>query len=310
MSSLITIVTNERDFGADAVIRHLSSTGIEIRRLNFESAVAKRLPDWAMGYPEERRCHGVIWLRQFSAHYEPPKDLFEADERLVTRSQWRTWLSMLDGPSSIWVNPIWAARRAENKIEQLRVASRIGFSVPRTLITNSRDQARDFWQSSHEQVVVKSLSAAFFELSNQSFVFTEEASAQLFSCDREHAWNSQPVLMQHRIPADFDARLIVFGDFIAGARLSRDEGLTDWRTEADSSPWEPWDPPDHVKTLCQTYLRRMDLRYAAFDFLLERDTIWFLEANQAGEWHFLDRQLELGIDEALAQYLASLGRGP
>jgi hypothetical protein len=50
----------------------------------------------------------------------------------------------------------------------------------------------------------------------------------------------------------------------------------------------------------------MGLRYAAFDFVLDGDVLWFLEANQAGEWVFIDRPLKLGIAQALAEYLGEL----
>jgi hypothetical protein len=50
----------------------------------------------------------------------------------------------------------------------------------------------------------------------------------------------------------------------------------------------------------------LGLRYAAFDFVDDGERAWFLEANQAGEWTFIDRPLRLGIAEALTSMLSSL----
>jgi hypothetical protein len=44
--------------------------------------------------------------------------------------------------------------------------------------------------------------------------------------------------------------------------------------------------------------------WMAFDFASDDERIWFLEGNQAGEFSFLDRPLELGIGSAIANALA------
>ena len=53
---------------------------------------------------------------------------------------------------------------------------------------------------------------------------------------------------------------------------------------------------------------RLGLEFAAFDFMITSDSVFFLEANQAGEWLFLERALDLPIGKAIAARLAELGR--
>ncbi len=53
----------------------------------------------------------------------------------------------------------------------------------------------------------------------------------------------------------------------------------------------------------------MGLRYAAFDFIDDGEDIWFLEANQAREWLFIDRPLQMGISEAITDVLTALAFG-
>ena len=55
-----------------------------------------------------------------------------------------------------------------------------------------------------------------------------------------------------------------------------------------------------------SYLDIFSLRYAAFDFMVAGTEWQFLEANQAGEWSFIDRLLGLGIASTLASELARL----
>lgn len=302
-SAHILILTNERDFGVDATIRHLIQNGVPHRRLNAEDAFTSGLP-LDLECPQESPKR-VIWLRQFETSDGPPTTLAAAEDRLLARAQWRAWVSMLDVSSSVWVNPLWEARRAENKVIQLRVATGCGFEIPTTCITNSRQRARMFSDAHEGQVVLKALSAAFFELTDESFVFTQRLTDDLVDGTSDDLWARQPVILQEIAEAEFDARLVLFGPHHFGAKLPRSQATIDWRVGAQDQ-WEVWTPTPEVLSAACTYIDRLGLRYAAFDFLLRDDAVIFLEANQAGEWHFIDRRLDLGIAPALACYLSNL----
>jgi glutathione synthase/RimK-type ligase-like ATP-grasp enzyme len=66
--------------------------------------------------------------------------------------------------------------------------------------------------------------------------------------------------------------------------------------------------PEPLAALCLRYLHALGLEYAAFDFVREGEAVWFLEANQAGEWAFIDRAADLGIADSLARRLVALAR--
>jgi hypothetical protein len=59
-----------------------------------------------------------------SCRSPPPQTPWPAvDDFLVAREQWRAWLTDLaESPDTRWLNPLWAARSAENKLVQMRVA--------------------------------------------------------------------------------------------------------------------------------------------------------------------------------------------
>lgn len=299
----VLVLTNERDFAADDVIRHLSAGGIRTLRLNIEQAVGGPVPTWSP--TESAEAPSVVWWRQFSLD-ESPKNLVEADDALVQRLQWGTWLSTLDRPSTRWVNPLWAARKAENKAEQLRTAAAIGFSIPRILITNSREAAAEFRSDNAGRTcIIKSLATAYFEISDQSFVFSQLLTPESLAAESD-AWFAQPVVVQEAILGGDDVRLFVFGDTCFAARTPQSSGRAlDWRLEQDVV-WAIHDPPDRLVRLCRKYLGLLRLRYAAFDFVLAQGTYWFLEANQAGEWAWLDRQLGMGIPTSFAGFLRDL----
>jgi glutathione synthase/RimK-type ligase-like ATP-grasp enzyme len=280
------------------VIDHLSRAGVVTQRLNIEAATTTSAMAWS---PDMIPPAVVVWWRQFEAD-TPVRSLADADDLLVSRAQWRTWLSTLDTPASRWMNPLWSARRAESKVEQLRVARALGFDLPATLVTNDRTEAANFQQAVGD-VVVKTLASAYFEFSNQAFVFTESLDHP--ALDDPNAWFGAPVIVQKRLVGAADARIVSFGDSTFAAR-SANPGL-DWRKlPFDPEMWECCVPPIEIVDYCRRYRAHLSLEYAAFDFMVSEDVWWFLEANQAGEFSFIDRALDLGIAESLARHLAAL----
>ncbi len=293
----VAVLTNTRDLAADDVIRRLAETGTPVIRLNADR------PDTMLTWSTigDIRGIGAVWWRQFEKWSTRGLSLPKIDELMVNRAQWRAWISVLDDGRIPWINHPWPARRAENKLEQLRLANAVGFSVPETIVTNSAEEARRF--ASNGNAIVKSLAAAYFEFSGDGFVYTHRLEDALAQPDS--AWTAQPLIVQRAVSGD-DVRVIAFGGKFFGAKCSSPQ--LDWRTSRPSAPWTEWEIPSELLRFCSAYLSSMDLRYAAFDFMLDSSDIWFLEANQAGEWVFLDRPLSLGIADSLASYLRLLAR--
>jgi glutathione synthase/RimK-type ligase-like ATP-grasp enzyme len=297
----VLVLTNELDLAADDVIRRLADRGVAVRRLNIEDVTAGPAPRWALDEPASRP--GAVWWRQFELPVVPGHRMSvdDVDDLLVQRAQWRAWLATLDSPGVIWVNDLWAARRAENKVVELQTAVDVGFDVPSTTITNDRNVAAQFLAG--RPGVLKSLAAAYFEISDAGFVYTHDSAAVL-----EHAdalWFAQPVVVQER-KVGADVRVIYVDGEVFGA--SCDSPILDWRTAIPSPPWHRWSPSGEIWKQCEAYCNALGLHYAAFDFIDDGSTCWFLEANQAGEWSFIERQLDLGVTDAVVRLLARLGQ--
>jgi hypothetical protein len=298
----LLILTNEADFGADEIIHRIDLGRVSIRRLNIEDVTTHPVESSEVldrdVYPDVR----AVWWRQFvPGAGQPPRLGVPDDDLIVQRSQWSSFLSLFDWPDVAWVNPLWSARRAENKLVQLRAAAMCGFQPPATIVTNDAKQAARF-QRRHGMCVVKSLATAYFEFTDQAFVFTEFLTDDVL--DNGARWHAQPVIVQAFVPRALDVRVVVVGDqcFAAEAAV----GGSDWRKDPEAAKWKRRACSSALQDNCRRYVSGLGLRYAAFDFALANDQMWFLEANQAGEWLFLDRPLELGIAQALATQLTGL----
>lgn len=294
----VVVLTNLRDLAADDVIRRLDAEGVDVRRINADDCVTSPVPTWSLETGSDVIA-SAVWWRQFELPAEPVVFDSTPDELVLVRAQWRAWLSTLAAPETPWVNDLWAARRAEDKVTQLRTARSLGFRVPRTIVTNDRVAAERF--GSEPETVVKTLASAYFELSGSGFVYTNPLTAALTADER--SWHAQPLVVQQRI---FGApvRVVVVGRDWFGARC--DTAALDWRTAGTEAAWRRWNVPQDLGDRCLRYIDALALRYAAFDFVDDGDDVWFLEANQAGEWVFVDRRLKLGIVNALVELLMDL----
>jgi glutathione synthase/RimK-type ligase-like ATP-grasp enzyme len=291
----VLVLSNERDYAADSVIAVLHRHGVPVVRWNAET-LSESTPSCQPRSPSGFRS---IWLRDYLPQPSGDGGVAELDEYLVIRAQWRDWLAALDDSVATWVNPLWASRRAENKVVQLNTAVQVGLRTPTTLLTNRPDDARSFARAQPDGAVIKTLSSGYFAYSDQAFMFTTELTDELLA--DEAAWSCQPLIVQRRLPRSRDLRVIVVGDYVVAAATTT--GGPDWRL-VKRPTWSATDVPRDVAVGCRRLVRALGLVYAAIDLVDDGEAFWFLEANQAGEFQFLDRPLGLGIADALASVLS------
>ncbi|MEG9227586.1 hypothetical protein [Aeromicrobium sp. Sec7.5] len=296
----VLVVSNHRDFAADQVISLINQRpDWSVERWNTETLMSD-IPNWEPDQPPLPSNIRSVWLRQFLPDAQPTRTVAEVDDFLVRREQWRTRLELLTESAAKWMNPLFESRRAENKLIQLRTASRVGLNVPPTLVTNSRNEATQ-WAASRGSFVVKTVASGYFPFSDQAFTFTTDLDEALTYGD--HHWAQQPVIVQQRVAPRTDIRVFVVEDAVFGA--STVAPGTDWRLHASDTTWEPWPVPETIAERSKALVRAMGLTYGALDFASDASETWFLECNQAGEFAFIDRPLALGVTKAIAKTLCT-----
>jgi len=309
----LLLLTNESDYSLDRVIHWLrqNEPELQIQRINRENPASLRGLSAVLdgdGWSAQETPR-VAWLRQFLPErdpYGPTPQPAEIDDILVRRRQWLGWAHLIGCLGTRWMNDQTQTRRAESKVLQLEAARRAGFCLPHTLITCDRDHALSF-VSDIGPCVVKSISSAFWEFSDQSFVFTAEAEGALAADPA--SWQAQPVFVQERVQGSHEARLLVVGTDVVAA--SRPRTSMDWRTDPDV-PWVPWHPSATTTGRAVSFAQSFGLDYGAFDFILQSDTDQdpvFLECNPAGEFGFLDDVLDHEPSRAIGRLLTQLVDG-
>lgn len=311
----VLIVTNERDVGADFLVRELARHGVRVVRCNTERAPQwdlTTLPGsrWSVAegtrHIDSEQCSGVWWRRP-----EPPEFTgLELGEEAALKDQWWAFLVALAAvPGPVWVSDPHAVRAAEDKARQLVLAEELGLNVPETVWSNARTEAVNAIGRWGGRAVVKSVTSAWWESEGRGwFVFARLVGVEDLPGPEELA--SAPLCFQQPIVPKRDIRVTVVGRRAMAAirgldsRSADGEQGVDWRRTPDA-PWTPCQIPAEIASRCVALTEGLGLKFSGIDLALDDlDRYWFLESNPNGEWGWLQRA-GLPIAQTLAEELTS-----
>lgn len=214
-------------------------------------------------------------------------------------------LLCLDGVER-WVSDPTKVWRAERKPLQLRVASSIGFDMPRTRITNAPVPVRSL--SGEMPLVAKAVSSGYITRDDWfETIFTSTVNDDDLQDLRSLA--IAPVTFQEHLWKRSDIRVTVVDGEAFAAEIDSQAFISsrvDWRAADDPrllAHHEHRLPPE-VETMCHVLLDRLGLRYGAIDLVQTTDGRYcFLEINPNGEWLWLQDALGWPIADRLAAAL-------
>jgi hypothetical protein len=211
----------------------------------------------------------------------------------------------------LWVNPPAAARDAENKLLQLKLARSLGLNIPPTLVSNDPAAIHEFIRR-HGRVVYKAFlphtwqDTASGRLYNVSVPVLEPGAviddATLRLC---------PGIYQKYVEKRADLRVTMIGVHVFAVRIQRDDGeaFVDWRPRTGMSDCiaRPCSLPQTLSDRLTALMRALGIVYGAVDLVEDDDgELHFLEVNQSGQFLFVeDWAPELPLLGAFASMLAN-----
>jgi glutathione synthase/RimK-type ligase-like ATP-grasp enzyme len=303
---MILVISHKNDFSADFLVNKLNQRALNYRRLNCEDiltvdATFRFKSGFSYSLLEEGRFDSV-WFRRTKLPELQGLSVAEANYVLVeTDSLLKNIFSTL---SARWLSSPNSVYRAESKLLQLRTAHDIGFSIPETLVTNSKEEVRQFYRELNGRVIVKPLSQTRLnDGENTSFIFTSEVSPDVL--ERISDLDLTPCIFQENVPKLDELRVTVVGDEVFAAKVNSqdfEETRTDWRKK--ELHFEPIKLPSFVADLCTDLLRSLKLKFGAIDLIRTPDGKYiFLEINPNGQWVWIENHTSLKISDAIIRYL-------
>ncbi|GAA1741907.1 ATP-grasp ribosomal peptide maturase [Isoptericola hypogeus] len=242
---------------------------------------------------------GAVWFRRVHAMELDP-ELRDPTSRIFAWSESNETLQgVWHATECFWMNPPAADEAGQRKVRQLQLARAAGLSVPRTLITNDPQAARDFVEARPPGGVIRKAFRNIAEAPRSTAVVDPD------DLDRIDQVRFAPVTFQEYVPAELDLRVVVVEDEVfAVAIRSRPEFHADYRMGLGSAELSVHRLPDQVAASLLELHKRLGLAYGASDFRVTPDGEHvFLEVNPGGEYLFAADPTGLPVPQAIAACL-------
>lgn len=318
---IILIVTNKMDLTADMVILALQERNIPYARFNTEDFPQRVKLAWKLwlggieGFLELPRARvqlsliRSVWFRRpvspvVSSDISDVgiKEFAQRESQEALSGLWRT----LD---CFWMSHPDAINKASYKPWQLKVAQRMGFQVPKSLISNSPTMVEQFRQDCGGRIIAKTLHSGLIETEDGTkVIFTTPVEAVDLSTDG--SVELAPILFQEYVSKETELRVTVIGNSIFAAEIGSQsvQGAEhDWRRAAPGTlRFRSVRLPGIIADSCIHLVSQLGLAFGAIDMIKTPDQRYvFLELNPNGQWGWLERATGDSYTDAIVHNLVN-----
>lgn len=320
---MILIVTSKRDGHVNSVARHLDAAGQPWVRLNTEDVprnlVLTVAPAEATGSlrlldsGRDLRLEEVrsIWYRKPDppdlSHFsleQPSLDYVEAEFSEILQGLYALMYE------ATWVNNPLTLRLAHRKLLQLHVARKVGFTTPRSIVTNRGDDALAFSESVGWDVAIKSLGALSVTEQRSDAVVQYGVFTRRVTKDELLAQSDKiahmPTIFQEYIEKSYELRVTCVGDEVFCCRIDSQASLEsreDFRFNARKLKHELVEC-EEIKPKLNAYMKEFGLNFGCFDIAVTPSGEFvFFECNPNGQWLWIEELTDAPIGQAIARLL-------
>jgi len=289
------------------VVNKLNQRKIDYKRFNCEDILRydctvkfdKDLSSRVLG----ENNYKSVWFRRTK---RPEIPNLKKEERTYVLAETESLLKniFLSITPSKWLSYPMFVYEAENKILQLKTARELGFKIPKTLITNSKEELKKFFKLCRGNVIIKPLSEGKVLYENEAkFIFTNKINEKII--DNIDNYDLTPCIYQENILKDHELRVtVVDKDAFSAAVYSQEDSMTanDWRKK--NIQFHKTEIPSYLKNMCVSLIRKLNIKFGAIDLIKTPSGEYiFLEVNPNGQWAWIEAQTGLEISEAIIDYL-------
>lgn len=306
---MLLIVTSENDLAADYLILRLIEQGRSYQRLNseqlaqvsvtfrVENGQCQRLIHTQSGQRIDLSDVKAVWYRR-SIDPVPSSRLTSSQRNFVAGELRQLWTGLVLDPSVRWVNPIEKVYVGEHKVLQLRIATKLGFHVPETLITNNANELTEFVSHVSSAICKPIFHGLYIDDQGRYSIYTRRVTTE--SLPQQNSVDLCPIFVQQEIQRSADLRITFIGDQCFSVRItSNDPALVDWRVPDTILSYSIIEIPQDIKAKCLAMMNELELQYGAFDFIeTPSGELVFLEINPTGEWAWLEDKLGIPMRDA------------
>lgn len=329
MSKQVLILTDKSDLHPTSVINLLNKENVPFFRLNTEDLMVDydfswfhyndSIPDF---YIKDRNNEKVIWghdiLSVWYRRPEYPKNLLyttseEIDKHNLRESK-QFYIFLMYYLSDIYsIGNHFYDKRANSKMIQSKLAVELGMKIAPTCFSNKKQDIIRFSEE-YNYISLKCLRTHWI-LTEDDRVYemcTQKVDSKSLVSQPEESFNQTVVFAQKYVEKKHELRITVMGPYIFTCKLDSQAqtpstGAVDWRQGYDYGiKHEIIDTPLEIENFCRKYLRRLNLNFGCFDFIVTpNDEFVFLECNPNGQWGWIEDECNVPMSEALVDCLCN-----
>lgn len=312
---MILFITSTFDPHVDYLIDHIKGDFFRFNTDDFLSyhQIDVELSSYSMTSKVINRTGSSLNLdTPVSIYYRRPtiptviNNIKTQDTRQLILDETKEFLRQLYNslPHSKWLGTPWDIEFSSGRLHQLSYASKLGFKIPKTLFTSSKDKFFEFYYKCNQKVVIKPInsgSSVKREATHEP-IYTEVINCENINSINFDLLGNAPCLFQEFIDGEYELRITSVGNNHFPVKIiSR---VTDWRKEEAFPQYSIYTLPTKIGDLCSKFLEGFNLNFGCFDLIRGKDgEYYFLELNPNGQWLWLELETKLPICRAILDHL-------
>jgi len=303
---MVLVITFKEDFTADYIINALNKQRIAYKRFNCEDLLTYqysfRFSETCIYSLMKEGHFDAVWFRRTKL---PDLSILSIPEKIYLSAEIESFTkNIFCVIEAKWISDPFAVYKAENKFLQLREASKLGFKIPETLVTNSKSELKDFYENHHRRIIVKPISQTRIEYAGSpQFIFTNAVTEA--SMAELNKYDLTPCIFQENISKEYEIRVTVVGNKVFAAAIYSQEDpetVTDWRRK--KLQFYQIDLPCDIQQKCVQMVEVLQLKFGAIDLIIDKNGNYvFLEINPNGQWAWIESQTGMPISDAIIEHL-------
>lgn len=317
LENTILIVSSSQDLHGLLVAKELRKKGIQVSYLEIDNMEKYKL-NWCLNQPPKSTITfpdgevikidsiPVIWWRRT---FSRQNVIDEAEEKKKNCSysnfinkSWPISIrnALMASHTGKWISRPDATEQASDKIMQLKLARKVGFSVPETIISNNPEEVRRFEKRHPNGIIIKPL------VSTEKILWTLKTDTSTLT---DESIQACPSIYQEYITGTKHLRINCFGEYCFAAQIETAD--VDWRPNLNV-PITSYELSTDFKLKLRKILADLNLEMGIFDFKISEDgtPVWF-EVNPQGQWLFLEpltnQQLLKHFTDYILNEISSIG---
>jgi ATP-GRASP peptide maturase of grasp-with-spasm system len=242
---------------------------------------------------------GHLQKVEFSENIKPKLNAWLNTEIEVLRSY---WFSALETRCKHLGN---YELSTPNKLLFLEQATKVGLSVPATLITSYKEELLNF-KAIHKNIITKPIQDVF-SIRHEGYFYTSYTN-EVTDLEIEPTENTFfPALFQQKIDKKYELRVFYLaGNCYTMAIFSQtnDEAKLDFRINPKNIREVPFKLPNEIANKIQTLMQNLNLNTGSIDLIVTTNKEYiFLEINPVGQFGMVSFPCNYHLENKVAHFL-------